>query len=242
MKRIICAPCGGLMNHVRWLVLLSDEFDVVTDKSSFISNYVYPESRSPFVWLSHEYKFREIPQIQQLVLVNHSIDTCVTIEEPRKVLVLVPDPDLSYKHYLKFNPALNGLVRQATLDKTITLDQIKESYKLAISNDNDRNKLKSTISSDILALNIDNLYYNRDLDPVIYHAIIGFFGLNDQYELANQIHNRWFDLQRYNEKVMLTLSSNAEAVASYWRLKNNQAITQPEYDIALNLIKETYGE
>jgi hypothetical protein len=243
MNRVICAPCGGLMNHVRWLILLSPEFKWgISEKMHFISNIVYPERRSSFVWLSHEYLFRELPHIQKLVTVNHSIDACMTIGTPKKVLVLVPNPDLSYKHYLKFNPALNGLVKQATLDQTITLDDIKRSYRIAISNDNDRNKLQSAISNDILTLNIDKLYTNRELDIDIYSTIVDFFDISNQYESANLIHNKWFDLQKHNEKAMLTLGTDVEAVKSYWRISSNEAITQTEYDIALRLINETYGE
>lgn len=241
MNRAICAPCGGLMNHVRWLTLMSPEFKLPFKGKLEFMKGVYTTNRSPFVWLKNEYFYRERPFIQDLVFGTHHIEDCLTLESPRKILILVPSPELSFTHYLKFNPLLNGLIKQVDNLKTSN-DDIKKSYQLAISNDNDRNKLHDTSTNDIITLNIDKLYTNRELDVETYRTITDFFEISNEYNLANEVHNMWFNLQEHGKKLMLTLSENAQDVENYWRLNHIEAINQSDYDIALRLIKETYGE
>jgi hypothetical protein len=183
--------------------------------------------------------FREVTYFKKLITVTHSIHE---FSSPSKILALTVDPELSFTHYLKFNPELNGLVNQATNDPSISIEDIKKSYMLSIEVENDRNILRSTTTDDILALNIDNLYTNRDLDLDFYNKAVDYFGISNRYEDANHIHNLWFDLQRDNETMMHLLSSNAVDVESYWRLSTNKPMTQAEYDIALELIRNTYGE
>ena len=55
MNRAICAPCGGLMNHVRWLTLMSSEFKLPFKGKLEFMKGVYATNRSPFVWLKNEY-------------------------------------------------------------------------------------------------------------------------------------------------------------------------------------------
>jgi hypothetical protein len=242
MNRAICAPCGGLMNHVRWLTVMSPEFKLpFNDKLKFMKR-VYTSNRLPFVWLKNEYLYRERPFIKNLVFGTHRIEDCVSLENRKKILILIPSPLLSFTHYLKFNPLLNGLVRQAVDNPKISIDDIKKSYQLAISNDNDHNKLHDTLTNDILTLSIDKLYTNRELDVDMYRTITDFFEISNEYNLANEVHNMWFDLQEQGKKLMLTLPENAKDVENYWRLNHIEAINQNEYDIALKLIKETYGE
>jgi hypothetical protein len=52
----------------------------------------------------------------------------------------------------------------------------------------------------------------------------------------------WFDLQEHGKKLMLELPTDAKDVENYWRLNHIEAINQNEYNIALNLINNTYGE
>jgi hypothetical protein len=242
MNRAICAPCGGLMNHVRWLTLMSPEFKLPCHSKLEFMKTVYKSNRLPFVWLQNEYLYRERPFIKNLVFGTHYVEDCIKLENPRKILILIPSPLLSFIHYLKFNPLLNGLVRQAVDNPKFSIDDIKKSYQLAISNDNDHNKLHDTLTNDILTLSIDKLYTNRELDVDMYSNITDFFEISNEYNLANKVHNMWFDLQEYGKKAMLTLSTNAKDVENYWRLKSIEAINQNEYDIALKLIKKTYGE
>jgi hypothetical protein len=166
----------------------------------------------------------------------------LTLKSPRKILILAPSPKLSFAHYLKFNPLLNGLVKQAVDNPKTSIDDIKKSYQLAISNDNDHNKLYDTSTNDIITLNIDKLYTNRELDVDIYHAMTDFFEISNEYSIANEVHHMWFDLQEHGKKLMLELPTDAKDVENYWRLNHIEAINQNEYNIALNLINNTYGE
>jgi hypothetical protein len=242
MNRAICAPCGGLMNHVRWLTLMSPEFKLPFKGKLEFMKGVYATNRLPFVWLQNEYLYRERPFIKDLVFGTHHIEDCLTLKSPRKILILAPSPKLSFAHYLKFNPLLNGLVKQAVDNPKTSIDDIKKSYQLAISNDNDHNKLYDTSTNDIITLNIDKLYTNRELDVDIYHAMTDFFEISNEYSIANEVHHMWFDLQEHGKKLMLELPTDAKDVENYWRLNHIEAINQNEYNIALNLINNTYGE
>ena len=242
MNHSICAPCGGLMNHVRWLTVMSPEFKLpFKDKLKFMKG-VYATNRSPFVWLKNEYFYRERPFLKDLVFGTHHIEDCLTLESPRKILILVPSPELSFTHYLKFNPSLNGLLKLRINQPYLTVEDIKNLYLLGISDHNYRNKLHDTSTNDIITSNIDKLYTNRELDVDTYRTITDFFEISNEYNLANEVHNMWFDLQEHGKKLMLTLSENATDVENYWKLNHIEAINQSDYNIALKLIKETYGE
>jgi hypothetical protein len=242
MNRAICAPCGGLMNHLRWLTLMSPEFKLPFKGKLEFMKGVYATNRLPFVWLQNEYLYRERPFVKDAVFGTHHIEDCLTLESPRKILILVPSPELSFIHYLKFNPSLNGLLKLRIKQPYLTVEDIKNLYLLGILDHNDHNKLHDTSSNDTITLNIDKLYTNRELDIDVYNTIIDFFEISNEYSLANEVHNIWFDLQEQGKKLMLELPSDAKDVENYWRLGHIEAINQSDYDIALKLIKETYGE
>jgi hypothetical protein len=242
MNRVICAPCGGLMNHVRWLTLMSPEFKLPFKGKLEFMKTVYTPKRTPFEWLQNEYLYRERPFIKNLILGTHYTEDCLNLEQPRKILILVPSPELSFAHYLKFNPSLNGLLKLRIKQPYLTAEDIKNLYLLGILDHNDHNKLYEISNDDTITLNIDKLYTNRELDIDVYDAMINFFEISNVYEVANEVHNMWFDLQEQGKKLMLSLPTDAKDVENYWRLNHIEAINQSDYDIALKLIKETYGE
>ena len=60
----IVAHIGGCGNHIRWLCLLDQTFDISSitkkDKFDFILNEVYGKDRTWHNWLTYEWKWREL--------------------------------------------------------------------------------------------------------------------------------------------------------------------------------------
>jgi hypothetical protein len=203
MKFSIEAPIGGIGNHVRWLVLLDNQFkfslkklpwpppdphqveqypdcDIVTlaDKVEFIKNYVYAPFRSWHNWLIIEWHFRK------------KLDAVIPFEHQNynnyykngyndnltKTLALGIHPDLACRLYFKFNPNLNSAT--------------PELFKRQISHNNwllDRvpyHKNFLQLYSDVL--------YNNSLNRELYQQIINFFELDNHYDIANEIHQLWY--------------------------------------------------
>ena len=109
-KKIIPAlsfPIGAFGNHLRWLILLDEQyqFDIklvdpesrglyrtpdyintcesysfrsIESKLLFVNNYVYPENRTWHNWLVFEWKYRHL--LQEIFPIEHAFD--YEIENP----------------------------------------------------------------------------------------------------------------------------------------------------------------
>ena len=187
MKSGINSPIGGFGNHIRWLILLDDQFkfdltledgtcvvcNSLEDKINFIKQHVYTDDRSWHNWLLTEKKFRF--NLDKIIFFDHFVKLERYLPTT-KILGTTIDPVLAHRCYFKFNSNLNNnseqLFRQTINDYNVSLAAMPEHPNL-------------------LKLNVDCLYA-PELDKNFYQDLITFFELEDRYTNANEIHTMWY--------------------------------------------------
>jgi len=194
----VCASVGGFANHYRWLLLLSEKYNNLDslnansflrnnkafpwkgkDKVKFIKDNVYCAERNFNNWITHEWKFRSA--LDKVLPINHNIISTSKLfkdETTHRILVSTLDPKECLRHYLKFNPSLNSLTQEQFIKHC----------------EGDIEKIKTFVpkaNEKILVVDGSRLYKSV-LDESLYQEIINFFGLEDLYPYANEIHKMWY--------------------------------------------------
>jgi len=193
----IMAPIGGAGNHIRWLCLLDQTFNIqsITEKNKFdfILNDVYDNNRSWHNWLEHEWRWRNT--INNIIFLEHRIDR-VKIEIANsfnKVLYVSSSGGNCYKHYVKFNSNLNNtnsLKFINNIDRSNNIHK-KQSEK----------KQKQNFGYNFNFFVIDfNYFYKNSLDTTIIEKINNFFSIQIPFDQATEIHNKWMLLNKQAEK------------------------------------------
>ena len=192
----ICSQIGGFGNHVRWLILLDKqhqfiiqvndfrlEFRTQQEKyNAFVKN-IYPLERTWSNWLEFEWMFRN--ELDKHILFTHFISN---FEDKIKTLVLTTDPGVALRSYFKFNPTLNYM----PVDRFVN---DAEEF---------RNYYKTMQDSEYVRILKTEILWQPILDRSVYSKIIKWFGLDDNYELASQVHGLWYEAHKRAEKEFLT--------------------------------------
>ena len=223
MKYIIYHPFGGYGNHLRWLLLLSKEFQFQTlnkPKIDFIETFVYSKNRTCFNWLLFEWRYRK--QLDNQFMVSHTIDESIL----GKSIVLTYEPELAYKAYLKFNPCLNGY------DKNGFLEQVRT---------HNQENLQDIFGQEKLALDA-KLVYNPTLDKTFYETICDFLEIEKVYDIANKIHGLWYSLHIKAEDDVCNIPKEFSKFSWYLHTTEFSPTNQQDYDIIFNRIQETYNK
>jgi hypothetical protein len=219
----ILAPSGAFGNHLRWLLSLDQQFTVnfgsslaevqqcmnqlvnVSDltlttnspeeKVRNIAALVYPEQRTWHNWLAFEWAFSD--NLTKLIYFDHgNEDGWKKINTPttnyRAVLCTI-DPDLAYRCYVKWNSALNNTPIHSY--KT----RIAQNFN-AVSYTQKLCKMDNPAACYFVDTSI---LFQPTLDKSFYQSIISFCQLDDQYELASDVHKLWYDLQIAAEHDMI---------------------------------------
>lgn len=155
----------------------------VNDKIAYIKNYIYPQNRTWHNWLFFEFTYREL--LDDSILFSHSLDCAVS----GKAIVIIIDPALALRTYIKFNSLLNELSQEQFI-KEIELHN-KTAKELA---DNNKN---------ILLLDTGRLF-NRVLDKELYDAATSWLELENFYADAKSIHEIWFSLHKKAEAEIIS--------------------------------------
>ena len=184
-KRSIVGPWGGFSNHVRWLALLDKQFNV-TERlgyngsiEHFIANEVYNDNRKWHNWLIYEWTWRD--KIHEFIFLDNQV--CY---QAHKFVILQIDPELAYKCYFKFNPALNHLTKKDFIQMVVSYDHEVDAFPM-----------------DSLKLNAGVLY-QETLDPDFYATLTKYLDLDDNYETAKDIHKLWYNLHKQAERDIIT--------------------------------------
>jgi hypothetical protein len=185
----IVAPVGGYGNHARWLMALDPGFTLRFDdrvlttteqKVEFIEQNIYFAGRTWHNWLEIEWRYREA--MNAVIRFAHSH---VEVLGTAPTVVLTTDPELAYRSYLKFNSNLNTRSRERFL-RDVASDN-HSNIQFAESVDH-----ASVLHSDVL--------FQPTLHQMFYRDLISFFGLQDQYQQANHIHQLWYRCHRQAEQ------------------------------------------
>lgn len=198
----IVAVTGAGGNHLRWLCLLDDKFAhnfhddkdpenpvrypfvTLEEKVKFISNEIYGEKRTWNEWLYQEWRFRT--QADTSIRFTHDMNQ-VNVSDKSKTIGIVADPQLAYKLFVKFCPNLHDNPVEDFIELTKSKNQLI---------------IDASFDSNVLTLSLDDLY-QPTLDYNLYQSVINFFELSDNYEVAKEIHKRWYykQLRAENEVI-----------------------------------------
>ena len=203
MDFVVIAPVGGFGNHVRWLLLLDRQFQFtvrkvpwptvnffgnleqypwtiiadINDKIEFIRNHVYANFRTWHNWLIVEWFYRT--RLDSVIEFRHGpLDNLHKQShfDHKKVLVLQIDPEFASRSYFKFNPNFNNTPRDVFQDE-IRRYNFEATHIPAHKN--------------LLRLRTESLY-NPELDKDFYLRVIDFFELENNYAIANEMHQLWY--------------------------------------------------
>jgi hypothetical protein len=210
MKLSICSPVGGFGNHLRWLLLLSPEFNIeimkINNKKFILNSLIYNKHRTCFNWIHTEWKYRK--SLRNHIDFDHNIENVYDATTTNKIVVMTVKPKYALKHYLKFNPLIN--------DHTI------KSFLKHVAKDNKCNTEFRVIQNGKTLVIDANKLYNAVLDKELYESTVNFFEIGNVYEQANDVHKLWYELnQQANKDVLDT--------ANEWKYSAN--IKKPEGNI-----------
>lgn len=184
----VCAPTGGFGNHLRLLLLLSDDYvlyygnetvETSPQKLDFVIQRIYTPERTWHNWLNYEFRFRNF--FDRYIRFTHD----VTVMHDSRTVAITIDPELSYRCYIKFNSQLNGNNHQGYLNKVARDNSMIEFF--------DRN------NDHTLVLDAGRLFQPQ-LDTELYHDATTFLDLIPNYEAACQVHRIWYDLHKKAER------------------------------------------
>jgi hypothetical protein len=200
----ITGPVGGFANHVRWLILLSPEFqftvtplkepkfrnivdttkhlDFTTqdNKLTEFQNKIYSQDRSWYNWLIKEWDYRD--ELNTIIPLSHNEDA----PAGSKILLITVDPDLAFRAYLKLNSHLNH--------------RTPEEFKKELKN-KDFTSFKNKINAKIIS---STVLYQPTLDYNFYCELIAWFNLKNCYEQACLVHKMWFDCHERTKQEFIT--------------------------------------
>lgn len=206
----IAYPIGGLGNHIRWLCLLSPEynnfetinsvgffvngkmFPFNTDKKvKFVEDNVYPFERNCFNYIEIELKFKN--KVNQYFQTTHYLSDFTENGGIHKSILVTSSVNNCVKHYFKFHPLWNGNAWKKS-DRTIFEQKILQTNENHI-------RYRCNENEEILHVNSDDLN-NEELNFNFYSKICDFLGITNVYEYANICHKLWYDLQRRSEQLV----------------------------------------
>lgn len=256
MRHSICAPHGGFMNHFRWLMLLSQDYNNETflnsesfilpnkkfplsanDKVDFLLNYIYPQSRKFFNWLNFEYAFAL--KLHQVIYIHHRLSRLKQDNlKTDKVIILNAGANFLIDKFFKFNPIF--------ILEFKNKNPINYSIKLFFDNiTKDNNDCHLPESINVLKLN-GEILYNELLDEEMYNDAITFFNISNEYYYANILHAAWFNLQTQAKKDCIDWVLNSTYNNFPWdhyytkNYNNGKKLSEQDFNLIRNYLKEIY--
>lgn len=250
MKHSISASLGAFKNHLRWLVLLSDYYNGILNeegflidgksfpmdargKLDFIKENVYPNNRDCLNWLDFEWLMRE--KLDNILYVEHSPQ--LTSEKNKdasehRMVVMWAEPKECILGYAKFEPGMHGRTFE---EFSVKITQEKIFAK--------KYETKKKPNEKVLSVHAYRLY-NPVLDKEFYDQVVEFFEIDNQYNIAQQVHEIWYNLQRNARRQAYTLMQNAEWPDFPWysKLVYFKPKTEQEFNRMKDLVIRTYEE
>lgn len=195
---------GSGINHLRWLVLLADEYVIpgLDNKLSGIANTAYGRRKELNTWLTKEAIWRkklddhEVQMLHNDDILLHNdknnVERSATYDDylDKKTIFLDRSPEACLKHYFKLNSNLNGISFDDFL-KSVTLNKEKIL-----------NKLPSILHLDAQFLD------NEHLDKKVIDLINNHLDINIPFNDATTLHRLWYHKNLKAEKKFLSVTKD----------------------------------
>lgn len=190
---------GSGINHLRWLVLLAEEYVIpgLDNKLSGIANTAYGRFKGLNTWITLEHKWRKTladHEVQMLhnddVLLHSAKQAKYDDYIDKKTIFLDRSPDACLKHYFKLNSNLNGVSFEDFL-KSVSLNRKKIL-----------NKLPSILQLDAKFLDAEHL------DVKVIDKINNHLNINIPFKDAATLHRLWYHKNLKAEKEFLSVTKD----------------------------------
>ena len=195
---------GSGINHLRWLVLLAEEYKIpgLDDKLSGIANTAYGRNKWLNTWISLETKWRKILDNHEVQILHNddvllhndknNVERTANYDDyvDKKTIFLDRTPEACLKHYFKLNSNLNGIsfddfLKSVAINKTKILD-----------------RLPSILRLDAEFLDTEHL------DKTVIDKINNHLNINIPFNDATILHRMWYHKNLQAEKKFLPLTKD----------------------------------
>ena len=195
---------GPGINHLRWLVLLAEEYKIpgLDDKLSGIANTAYGRNKWLNTWISLETKWRKILDNHEVQILHNddvllhndknNVERTANYDDyvDKKTIFLDRTPEACLKHYFKLNSNLNGIsfddfLKSVAINKTKILD-----------------RLPSILRLDAEFLDTEHL------DKTVIDKINNHLNINIPFNDATILHRMWYHKNLQAEKKFLSLTKD----------------------------------
>ena len=195
---------GSGINHLRWLVLLAEEYKIpgLDDKLSGIANTAYGRNKWLNTWISLETKWRKILDNHEVQILHNddvllhndknNVERTANYDDyvDKKTIFLDRTPEACLKHYFKLNSNLNGIsfddfLKSVAINKTKILD-----------------RLPSILRLDAEFLDTEHL------DKTVIDKINNHLNINIPFNDATILHIMWYHKYLQAEKKFLSLTKD----------------------------------
>ena len=195
---------GSGINHLRWLVLLAEEYKIpgLDNKLSGIANTAYGRNKWLNTWITLETKWRRVLENHKVQLLHNDdvllhkyknkVQLTGTYDDyvDKKTIFLDRTPEACLKHYFKLNSNLNG----------ISFDDFLKS--VAVNRTKILNKLPSILRLDAKFLDTEHL------DKKVIDTINNHLNINIPFNDAAILHRMWYHKNLQAEKKFLSLTKD----------------------------------
>ena len=180
----IIFPPGFAGNHLRWLLFLDPKYNLVrsicantiNDKLNFIQKRVYPTTRTWYNWLQTEWQYRQ--SLNEYIEISHCNFNWERSAN-KELYLTTTNSELPFHHYFHLNLGLNGHTPEYFQEEVqIWANEFKSLESRINEFDN-----KKICTCDPLFL--------PTLSKEFYIEVINFYGFDDNYEAAQQVH-QWY--------------------------------------------------
>ncbi len=195
---------GSGINHLRWLVLLAEEYKIpgLDNKLSGIANTAYGRNKWLNTWITLETKWRRVLENHKVQLLHNDdvllhkyknkVQLTGTYDDyvDKKTIFLDRTPEACLKHYFKLNSNLNGISFEDFL-KSVSLN---------------RTKILKHLPS-IMRLDAEFLD-TEHLDKKVIDKINSHLNINIPFNDAAILHRMWYHKNLQAEKKFLSLTKD----------------------------------
>ena len=195
---------GSGINHLRWLVLLAEEYEIpgLEDKLSGIANTAYGRNKWLNTWITLETKWRRALENHKVQLLHNDdvllhkyknkVQLTGTYDDyvDKKTIFLDRTPEACLKHYFKLNSNLNGIsfndfLKSVAVNRTKILDRLPSIMRL-----------------DAEFLDTEHL------DIKVIDKINNHLNINIPFNDAAILHRMWYHKNLQAEKKFLSLTKD----------------------------------
>ena len=253
----VCAINGGFSNHVRWLMLLSNEYNgqintkgfVIRNsaypidtlgKVEFIKKFIYPDNRNFYNWIRYELMLKD--QLETIIMVAQVMGKHKNpFYNVDKTILLRSSGEFCTEKFMKLHPHYVLELKQEN-----KFDGLNSVIGFLDGMDSNNGSFIPKEGHKILTCYSETLY-NELLDKEFYENMVNFFNISNEYEHAKDIHRTWYKCHIRARKECIDWITNSSYPDYPWdshylnRILKGSKLSIEDYTLIKDTLKQTYG-